>query len=83
MVKLCCDRCGKEITDKYYTINIYSYDVDPEPDYLTACSASAYSNSRESVLRMLNATKMYCKGCKAAIERFMNVNGEPNDEAFI
>ena len=73
MVKLHCDRCSKEIKDRYYTVNIYSYDTNPKYDcYTTADCASAYSGDRDSVLRMLNSTKMYCKDCRDKIEAFIN-----------
>ena len=75
MVKLHCDRCGEQIKDKYYTINIYSYDVDPKYDCSTiADCAYAYSNSRDGMLRMLNSQKMYCKDCVNKIEKFIGSN---------
>ena len=71
MVKLYCDRCEKEIKDRYYTINIYSHDVNPKYDYDTAVvSTSAYSNGRDDILRTLNSTRMYCKECRDKIEEF-------------
>ena len=78
MVRLCCDRCGNEITDRYYTININSYDVIPEFcfGHTEACSVPEYSNTREDILRRLNSTKMYCKYCKDKIERFVNTTEE-------
>ena len=73
MVKLCCDRCGEEIKDKYYTINIYGYDTNPKYEYYaTADCMTACSNSREDILRTLNTTKMYCNDCIDKIESFIN-----------
>lgn len=73
MVKLHCDRCKKEIEDKYYTINFNSYDTNPQYAYSTTCCATGYStNSREGVLKMLNSQKMYCEHCKEEIEKFIN-----------
>ena len=71
MVKIHCDRCNKEIKDKYYTINIYEYDTNPKYDYC-ADRANSYSNSRNDILIMLNATKMYCKDCADKIEAFIS-----------
>lgn len=72
MVRLHCDRCEKEIKDKYYTVNIYAHDVNPQYYNTTyADVASACSSSREDILRTLNATKMYCKDCKNKIESFI------------
>ena len=71
MVKIHCDKCGKEIKDKYYTINIYGHDVDPAPSIDLTGYASTYSNSGESLLRMLNAAPMYCKNCVDSVERFI------------
>lgn len=73
MVKLLCDKCKKEIGNKYYTINIYGHDTKPQ-NYTTVCSAHADStySSSEDLLRTLNATKMYCKNCVDKIETFIN-----------
>lgn len=72
MVKLCCDRCGKEITDRYYTISINGYYVNPKYDYYTTADcASACSNNRDDILRTLNSIKMYCKDCRDKIEEFI------------
>ena len=68
MVKIHCDRCGEEIKNKYYTINIYEYDTNPKCDCDTAANyAAAYSNTRDDILRTLNATKMYCEKCRYEI----------------
>lgn len=70
MVKIHCDKCGKEIKDKYYTINIYEHDTNTQYTY---CD-TAYANAcyvREDMLRMLNSTKMYCKGCKDKVEAYL------------
>lgn len=71
MVKIHCDRCGAEIKDKYYTVNIYSHDTHPKYDYC-ATADCACSSSRDDILRTLNATKMYCMDCKNKIEAFVN-----------
>lgn len=73
MVKLHCDRCGKEITNEYYTISFYQYDADPKGDmYDWATSAScASSYTRDTALQVLNAQTMYCNKCKCEIEKFM------------
>lgn len=77
MVKIHCDKCGKEINGKYYTINIYGYDTNPKYEYsTTADCANAYSNSREDMLRILNSTKMYCKDCKDKVEAYLWSNTE-------
>ena len=45
MVKIHCDKCGAEIKDKYYTINIYEHDTNPKYDYCTTADcANSYSN---------------------------------------
>lgn len=75
MVKIHCDRCNKEIKDMYYTVNIYGYSTNPvcnfDTDY-SVCSSSSNSNSRQSMLKMLNNTKMYCESCRDKIEAFIN-----------
>ena len=73
MVKLHCDRCGVEIQHKYYTVNIYGHDTNPQPSVSTAYASAACcsSNTREDILRTLNATKMYCDKCRLEIEEFI------------
>lgn len=74
MVKLHCDRCGKEIKNEYYTIGFYRYDTSPvcdTYDYATASCAASYT--RDSALQVLNAQKMYCDKCKNEIEKFINM----------
>ena len=75
MVKIHCDRCGGEIKNEYYTINLYKYDVNPQGDiYDWATTAScAASYTRDSALQVLNAQKMYCDKCKNEIEKFINM----------
>lgn len=74
MVKIHCDKCGAEIKNKYYTVNIYGHDINPQPSITTAYAsvACSSSNSREDILRTLNATKMYCWECRDKIEAFIN-----------
>jgi hypothetical protein len=73
MVKIHCDKCGAEIKDKYYTVNIYGHDTNPKYDYTMdyGCSSSAFSNTRDDILKTLNATKMYCENCRDKIEAFI------------
>ena len=74
MVKLFCNRCGKEIKDYYHTINIYNYEVHPKPvDYTIATSdwASSSYGEREGALAMLNSIEMYCPECIEKIKDFI------------
>lgn len=74
MVKIHCDRCGGEITNKYYTINFYQYDVSPKGDAYDYATVSycASSYTRDSALQVLNSQKMYCTKCKCEIENFIS-----------
>lgn len=72
MVKIHCDRCGEEIKDKYYTVNIYEYDTNPQPSMTTVYASAICSSARDEILRTLNATKMYCQDCRDKIEAFIN-----------
>lgn len=72
MIKMYCDRCGKEIKGStYYTINIRAEDINPTPvekvDY-----ATAVQNMEPNILAIFNAKKQYCKDCKDEIEAFIN-----------
>ena len=76
MVKIHCDRCGAEIKDRYYTVNIYGHDANPKYDYTMdyGCASSTFSNTRDDILKTLNATKMYCEKCRDKIEAFIDWN---------
>lgn len=72
MIKLYCDRCGKEIEEKqYYTINIHKEDLVNKVytcvDYATAVS-NVNSSFETDLLEKLNNTDMYCEECKKQIE---------------
>lgn len=72
MIKIICDRCGKEIKGPtYHTINIYSYDTQPKHDYYATAVDSYVSTSRQDVLATLNCTPIYCKECKDAVDKFI------------
>ena len=70
MIKIICDRCGKEITGPtYHTIHLYSYDAKPHYNYH---AVDAYSvASRQDILATLNCTPIYCKECADTIEKFI------------
>lgn len=67
MIKMHCDRCGKEIKGTtYYTISIYAEDIE------TVAYATAVQNIQTNTLAMFNAKKQYCKDCRDEIEMFIN-----------
>ena len=73
MVKIHCDRCKKEITENYYTINFYEQELYPKYEPACDCATASYysPHTRESALQLLNAQKMYCVKCKNEIEKFI------------
>ena len=75
MVKIHCDRCGREIKeDYYYAINIGKAELNPKYDYtLIAYGAVAFDNTPEkSPFEKLSSQKMYCEMCKNDIEYVIN-----------
>lgn len=74
MIKIYCDRCGKELGKEYHLINIYKESTD-RVITITDCENAIYStayNMREDALKMLNSKKMYCDKCIEEIERFIS-----------
>lgn len=71
MIKMICDRCGKEIEGTtYYTVSIYAADINPKTEYTT--SASAAIQNLSNALSVFNAKPQYCKKCRDEIEAFIN-----------
>ena len=75
MVKIHCDRCGKEIKEEYYyTINIGKVDLNPRYDinaFASAISAASHTPEK-SPFEKLSAQKMYCKRCADDVEYILN-----------
>ena len=80
MIKLYCNRCGKEIKEEYYyTVNIYKTELHPKTSISALADAmSAYTE--KSSYERLSSEKMYCKECKDDIEYFIN-NRESKEDA--
>lgn len=76
MIKICCDRCGTEIENKYYTIDIYEHDMNLKNNGYTAdiYNGSGYSNTRVNILKMLNSQEVYCEKCKEKIQAYFRSN---------
>lgn len=72
MIRMHCDRCGKEIEGtSYYTVSIYANDINPKNDY--TCIAATYTqNSNTNFIALFNANPQYCKKCRDEIEAFIN-----------
>lgn len=70
MLKRLCDRCNKEITGNYWTIDIYQH-ADRSGKVSTN---GAVNNLQKNTEKMLNREKEYCENCineiKDNIERY-------------
>ena len=72
MIKMICDRCGKEIEGTtYYTIKIHADDIIPKQDN-TIALATALQNLETNISALFNTKKQYCEKCKNEIEAFIN-----------
>lgn len=72
MVKLFCDRCGREIEEGYYyTVNINKTEIRSK-SAITELAEAMTSYTRKSPYEELNSHKMYCYKCKDDIERLVN-----------
>ena len=72
MIKMICDRCGKEIEEAtYYTVSIYAEDINPKPEYAVTTAATAIQNL-SNAFTVFNAKPQYCKKCRDEIEAFIN-----------
>ncbi len=74
MIKMICDRCGKEIEGTtYYTVSINAADINPKPEYAVTSTATAVQNLANA-FSVINAKPQYCKRCRDKIEEFININ---------
>lgn len=70
MIKMICDRCGKEIEGTtYYTIYIRAEDIKPINECM--CTASTAIQNVANAFAALNARPHYCKECRDKIEAFI------------
>lgn len=71
MVKLYCNRCGKEIMeDCYYTVNVSKVELNSK------CSVDTLINdlcsvTNKNLYEELKSVKMYCDECKDDIEELI------------
>lgn len=75
MVKVYCDRCGKEVTHLYYTHNFYAYPVNPRRNFNAEAAATASSiglSYRDAALDLLISDPMYCEKCHQAFLTYLN-----------
>lgn len=72
MIKMHCDRCGKEIKGTtYYTISIYADDINPKTEY-TVYANTAMQNMNTNMMALFNSKPQYCKDCRDEIEAFIS-----------
>ena len=73
MIKMHCDRCGKEIKETtYYTINICTENINCITSTETVSYTKVVQNLQANTLAMFNTQKQYCRKCKDEIEKFIN-----------
>lgn len=74
MVKIHCDRCGKEIKEEYYyTITIGKAELNPKCDYsIEACSTAYNYVPEKSPYEKLSSQKMYCERCRDDVVHTIN-----------
>lgn len=70
MIKMVCDRCGKEIEGTtYYTVSIDAKDINPRVERTVSMATGIQNLS--NAFSVLNARPQYCKKCKDEIENFI------------
>lgn len=72
MIKMICDRCGKEIEGTtYYTIKIHAEDINPSIDYSQSLT-TALQNFKTNSSALFKTEKQYCSKCIDEINNFIN-----------
>lgn len=69
MNKIFCNRCGKELTDDYYTIDIYGHEVNPSNDGRANVDVTAI-NIATNILKTIKQERRFCKNCMVDIDRY-------------
>lgn len=75
MIKYVCDRCGKEIKNRIFYVNISSDGTQGlynQSDYDKACNVRDVINS----IIAMPEPRMYCETCMVKIKEFCEVNKE-------
>ena len=74
MVKITCDRCGKEVKGTtYYTIDIRGRDINSAcHDYTSdLCSSSTAAFNLQYAFEAIYGQRHYCEDCKNEIRDFI------------
>lgn len=81
MVKIVCNRCGKECAESYYTVNVIPHNMHSDPIETACCTADyAYTYLPRDVKRertyyspieRLNRESHYCADCVCEIDEFL------------
>ena len=72
MIKMVCDRCGKDIKGTtYYTIHIYAEDINPKTEYRFSTD-TVIQNLDMNTKILFDNVPQYCKECKDKIEAFIH-----------
>lgn len=70
MIKRICDRCGNEIKDNYWTIDIYQH----EDNTGRVTTTGAINNLNQNTEKMFNRQKEYCEDCINQIKNVIKEN---------
>lgn len=71
MVKLFCNRCGKECDRGYHTISIFAHNMEPTYCSVWGAAETAVISPTYSPIAELNRTKHYCPDCIREFENFL------------
>lgn len=77
MIKVVCDRCGKQIVDGYCRIKIVPYSLANSAQIVSGVrdvwgsASNAASMVAKPILEELNSTPLYCAECVEKIKAFI------------
>jgi len=77
MIKRICDRCNKEITTNYWTIDIYEKDDGT----MRMNMDGAINNLKQNADKVFDREKEYCKECINEIKQVINQKEEKNEKS--
>lgn len=76
--KITCDRCKKECTEKYYTIDICEHEGHSD-DIFSFMNSVGFNTA----FKLLTGKRYYCEECEKEIELFLSNKNQVDEDKCV